>query len=378
MDTGDYDFVVVGAGIAGASVAYELAGLGSVLLLERETTPGYHSTGRSAAQYVETYGPPAVRRLTRASRAFYDRPPEGFCAQPLLSARPVMHIATGAQLAALGQAFERARAITPEVTRLDAAEALERVPVLREEALAGALLEPQAMDIDVHAIHHGYLRAARRRGAVLVTGAEVGECRRRGERWRVASSQGVFGAGVVVNAAGAWCDELARAAGVAPIGLQPMRRTAITFDPPAGHDPGAWPMVLDVEERFYFKPEAGRVLGSPADETPVAPCDVQPEELDVALAVDRIERATRLRIRRIHHRWAGLRSFVADRSLVIGMAADAPGFFWLAGQGGYGIQTAPAAARAAAALIGTGRLPDDLAALGLAPEQLAPARLARR
>jgi D-arginine dehydrogenase len=200
---------------------------------------------------------------------------------------------------------------------------------------------------------------------------------RGGQGWVAETRRGPIAAPVVVNAAGAWCDELARLAGARPVGLTPKRRTVITFDPPTGVDPTGWPLIIDIDERFYFKPEAGRILASPADETPMPPCDAQPEELDVAIAVDRVETATTLQVRRITHKWAGLRSFVADKTLVIGMDGEQDGFFWLAGQGGFGIQTAPGAARAAAGLITSGRLPEDLLALGLTPDDLAPDRLRR-
>ncbi len=251
------------------------------------------------------------------------------------------------------------------------------VPVLRTDYVAAGFLEPDAMDIDVGALHQGYLTGLGRRGGEVVTDAELVGLSRRDGTWRAQTRAGAFTAPVVVNAAGAWCDEVAAMAGLHPVGLVPKRRTAITFDAPADIDPKAWPLVIDVAEAFYFKPEAGRILASPADETPVAPCDAQPEELDVATAVHRVEQATTLRIPRIAHKWAGLRSFVADNSLVIGLDGLADGFFWLAGQGGYGIETAPAAARATAGLLAHGRLPADLAGLGLEPAALAPDRLDR-
>jgi D-arginine dehydrogenase len=369
------DFLVVGAGIAGASAGYELSAQGRVVVVERENAPGYHTTGRSAAQYVETYGGQTIQRLTKAGRGFFEHPPEGFAEHPLLAPRGAMFVARADQLGRLSAALAAVRALTPSVAEIGVAEAVGLVPVLRDTYLAAAMYEPESMDIDVHALHHGYLRGlARRRGEVL-TDAEVVRLSRDGQAWVAETRQGPIAAPVVVNAGGAWCDELAKLAGARPVGLTPKRRTAITFDPPAGVDPRGWPLVIDIDERFYFKPEAGRLLASPADETPVAPCDAQPEELDVAIAVDRVETATTLQVRRITHKWAGLRSFVADKSLVIGMDGAVDGFFWLAGQGGFGIQTAPAAARTAAALITGGRLPDDLTALGVTPAELAPNRL---
>ncbi|PWC56409.1 FAD-dependent oxidoreductase [Azospirillum sp. TSO22-1] len=374
------DFLIVGAGMAGASAAYELAALGSVLLLEREAQPGYHSTGRSAALYTQTYGHAVVRALTVASWNFYSSPPDGFSEHPPLSPRGVLLIGRADQTAALDAAFAEGRRLTPSVERWDAAQTLARAPLLRADYVAGAVWEPEAMDLDVHAIHQGYLRGLKARGGQTVTDAEVRAVERRGGLWVARTPAGDYAAPVLVNAAGAWADSLAELAGVRPLGLVPKRRTALTFDPvfddpadAAGLD--GWPMVIDVDETFYFKPDAGRLLASPADETPVAPCDVQPEEWDVAVAVDRVEQAVRFRIRRIAHRWAGLRSFVADKVPVVGFDAAAEGFLWLAGQGGYGIQTAPAMARTAAALASGGGLPAELAALGVTAADLSPGRL---
>lgn len=374
------DFLVIGCGMAGASAAYELAAHGRVLLLERESQPGYHSTGRSAALYTQTYGHRVVRALTVASWDFYADPPAGFAEHPLLTPRGVLLIGRADQAPALDAAFAEGARLTPTVERLDQAGALARAPMLRADYVAGAVWEPDAMDLDVHAIHHGYLRGLKARGGRAVNDAEVRELARRDGLWMARTPAGDFSAPVLVNAAGAWADSVAALAGVRPVGLVPKRRTAVTFDPvfdSAGDAEGlnGWPMVIDVDETFYFKPDAGRMLASPADETPVEPCDVQPEELDVALTVDRVEQAARFRIRRLTHRWAGLRSFVADKVPVVGFDGEADGFLWLAGQGGYGIQTAPAMARTAAALATGGGLPAEVAGLGVAPADLAPARL---
>ena len=240
--------------------------------------------------------------------------------------------------------------------------------------VAAGIYEADATDMDVHGIHNGFLKTLRARGGHVVTGAEVTALARRGDRWHATTPAGEFSAPVLINAAGAWCDALARLAGVKPVGLVPKRRTAFTFDPPAGADVHPWPAVIDIDETFYFKPEAGKILGSPADETPIEPCDVQPEELDIAEAVARIERASSLRVKRLDHKWAGLRSFVADKTPVVGMDDAAEGFFWLAGQGGYGIMTSPALGRTVASLLTAGTIPEDLAALGVTTEALLPAR----
>ena len=362
--------VVIGAGIAGASVAAELAGSGQdVLLLEREMAPGYHTTGRSAALYAPSYGPKVIRALTRASRAAFQAPPTAERPHPLLKPRGVLFLARPDQ----ADSFD-AMAAEMDLARLTPAQALKRLPLLRSEALHGALEDEQAADIDVDALHRQYLRHLTAMGGETRLRAEVTGLSRDGAGWRIETPQGAIAADIVVNASGAWADELARAAGVAPVGLVPKRRTAILVSPPAGAEVDGWPMAVDIDEQFYLRPDAGKLLLSPADETPSAPCDAQPDEWDVAVCVDRIQTAFDLPVRRIEHKWAGLRSFVADKAPVVGYAADAPGFFWLAGQGGYGIQSAPALARAAAALVLGQPIPPDIAAEGVTAEALAPRR----
>lgn len=363
---------MIGAGIAGASVAAELAALGQdVLLLERESAPGYHTTGRSAALYTPSYGPPVIRALTRASRAAFDAPPTPDRPHPLLKRREVLFIATAAQQAS----YDAALAELP-VTPITAAEARAKLPLLRGDYLAGALLDAESADIDVDALHRQFLRALTAQGGEMRLRAEVTGIARDGAGWRVETPQGEVAAEMVVNASGAWADVMAGLAGVAPIGLVPKRRTALLVAPPAGHSVDDWPMVVDVDEAFYLRPDAGKLLLSPADETPSPPCDAQPEEWDIALCIDRVQQAVDLPVRRIEHKWAGLRSFVADKAPVVGHAPDAPGFVWLAGQGGYGIQTAPALGRAAAALALGRPLPEDIVAEGVTAPSLAPRRKA--
>ena len=364
--------VVIGAGIAGASVAAELAALGQdVLLLERESAPGYHTTGRSAALYTPSYGPPVIRALTRASRAAFDAPPTPERPHPLLRHRDVLFVARPDQQDSL----EAAAAELP-VTRLSAAEARARLPLIRDGYLLGALLDADSADIDVDALHRQFLRALSARGGEMRLNTAVTALARDGAGWRIETAQGAIAAEMVVNASGAWADGIAGMAGVAPIGLTPKRRTALLVAAPAGHRVEDWPMVVDVDEDFYLRPDAGKLLLSPADETPSPPCDAQPEEWDVALCIDRVQQAFDLPVRRIEHKWAGLRSFVADKAPVVGHAAEAPGFVWLAGQGGYGIQTAPALARAAAALALGQRIPADIADQGVTAQALAPRRKA--
>lgn len=371
------DVVIVGGGIAGAGAGYALAREGRrVVLLERESQPGYHTTGRSAALFAETYGNAPIRALTVASRDFLMHPPAGFTDVPILARRGTLMVATAEQAPLLDESFDEMRRLVPSVHRLSATEALARMPVLRPEAVAGgAVVEPDSMDIEVHALHRGFLKGMTASGGRLVTDAAVTGIARAGADWQVESRQGVFTAPVLVNAAGAWADVVAGMAGVTPVGLKPKRRTAVTFDPPAGMEIHDWPMVITADESVYFKPEAGRLLLSPCDETDSEPCDAQPDEMDIAVAVDRLEAATTLPVRRLAARWAGLRSFVADRTIVCGFDPAAAGFFWLAGQGGYGIQTSAAMSRVAGALASGRALPDDIAGLGVTEADLSPARL---
>lgn len=372
----DYRFAIVGAGIAGASAGYHLAAAGPALLLERESQPGYHSTGRSAALYTETYGNRVIRALTIASRPFFEAPPEGFAEHPLLTPRGTMIVARADQRAKLEAALAESKAIQPAVHGIDVARALALCPALRPGYVASALYEEDARDMDVHAIHQGFLRGFRAAGGRLVCDAEVLSLARTGDGWNIETRAGTFTADVLIDAAGAWADVLARMAGVKPVGLVPKRRTAVTIEAPAESDFRRWPAVIDIDEQFYWKPDAGQILLSPADETPVEPQDVQPEEFDVALCVDRVGRASTLAIRRVARKWAGLRSFVKDKTPVAGFAPDVPGFFWLAGQGGYGIMTSPAMGRIAAALAQGQAIPADIAARGVSAADLAPGRLA--
>jgi D-arginine dehydrogenase len=370
------DVLIVGGGIAGASAAYEIAAFAKTILLERESQPGYHTTGRSAAVYAPAYGNRVIRALTGASHAFYRERAGGLADHPVLAPRGALFVGRADQLASLRTLYDEIHPEAPDLERMDERQLCARVPVLRPEYVAGGLYDPGSLDMDVAAIHQGYLKGVRARGGQVVTDAEVNAIRTAAAPWRVETRAGPFEAGVLVDAAGAWADQLAGMAGVAPVGLVPKRRTAILFEPSVAPDP-AWPVVIDADEEFYFKPESGLLLGSPADETPVPPCDVQPEELDVAIAIDRIERAASFRVRHVRRKWAGLRTFAPDRTPVVGREATVPGFFWLAGQGGYGIQIAPALARAAARLLLEGALPEDLLDRGLVAADLLPLRLRR-
>jgi D-arginine dehydrogenase len=375
----DCEVIIVGAGIAGASIAAFLSATHRVVLLEAESQPGFHSTGRSAAMFMESYGTPTIRALTRASRPFYGTPPAGFTAVPLLGPRGAMYVGTPDQLALIDALDAELRPHTPKLQCLSAAEAIARVPVLRPEQVGGALLDPGAADIDVHALHQGFLRRAKANGALLVTDARVDSLEAESGRWRARCGQREWHAGIVVNAAGAWADRIAKLAGLPPIGLQPKRRAAFLFAPPAEVASAGWPCVcglgVDDGEGWYFKPDAGALLGSPANADPVEPHDVRPDELDVATGIARIEAMTTLTIRRPSHTWAGLRSFVEDGDLVAGFDPLAPGFFWCAAQGGYGIQTAPAMGELCAAWLRGEPTPARIATEGVDAAYLHVARL---
>lgn len=366
------DFLVVGAGVAGAAAGYFLSEYGHVTLLEMESAPGYHSTGRSAALFSEYYGNSTVRALTAASRAFLTAPPPGFADGPLLSPRGVLTLCPAGHEDGFAAMLADGLSAPVPVREIDVTEVTRYCPVVRTGRYTRAMVKPGAMDMDVDLLHQGFLRGVRARGGAVVTGARVRDLSRTGGRWRAVTDAGAFAAPVVVNAAGAWADEVAALAGVRPLGLTPLRRTAFLANPPGGADTAGWPMVTDVADTFYVKPESGRLLVSPCDAAPVPPCDARPDDLDVALAVERVEEATTLRIRGVRHAWAGLRTTAPDDTPVVGEAPDAPGFVWLAGLGGYGVQTSPAAGRIAAAAATRTPPPADCAD----PAALSPGRFA--
>jgi D-arginine dehydrogenase len=376
MERTSFDLAVIGAGIVGAATAFFAAERGlRVLLLEAEGAPGMHATGRSAALFTAAYGPPQVRALTRASRAFYDAPPAGFAQVPLLGPRGTLFVGGEERRDALRALQAQLVADGGAARWLEGADARAMVPVLRAEAAACAVYDAAAYDIDVDALLQGFLRGARRRGAQLVTGARIAALHRTGNTWRIDDEAGRrHGAAWLVNAAGAWADAVAALAGARPCGVQPKRRSAFVFAPPAGLDVAAWPAVIDADERWYFKPDAGALLGSPANADPVPAHDVQPEELDIATGIFHLEQATTLAIRRPKRSWAGLRSFVADGEPVCGFDPAVPGFFWAAALGGYGIQSAPGFGRLCAALLCGDAVPADLSAQGLDAAALAPGR----
>jgi D-arginine dehydrogenase len=339
------DFLIIGGGMAGAGAAARLAPHGRVTLLEMEDTPGRHSTGRSAAVFIRNYGNETLRALNVASEPILLNP-EGIADESLLSPRGELLVAAEDELEAFNAYLEGADGME----QLSPDEAVSLFPLLKRDRIVAAAIESSAQDIDVDRLLQGFLRLARRSDARLVTNAAAERIERRGSVWRVETPAGTFEAPVVINAAGAWADHVAGLAGVSEVGLVPMRRSAAILPPPAGMDVTGWPVVASASETWYAKPDAGKLMVSPADEDPVEPHDVWPDDMVLAEGLHRFEGAMTMEVTRVERSWAGLRSFVKDRTPVVGFAPDAEGFFWLAGQGGYGIQTAPALSQLAADL----------------------------
>jgi D-arginine dehydrogenase len=360
-----HDVIILGAGMAGVSLAGRLAGRARIAVLEVEDQPARHTTGRSAAMYTPGYGNAVIQALTRAGKAFFDAPPEGFTDHPLMTPRDVLYIAAADQFAALDEA-EALGAVPIAVE-----QALGLCPILRPERVARAAVETGGYDMDVMAILQGFLKMARQGGAEIVMNARDQAILRGNGLWRVSTAAGDFAAPILVNAAGAWGDVVACAAGARPRGLTPLRRTAMLLAGPPGCQD--WPVIMDAEENFYLKPDSGRLLLSGANEDPDVPRDAAPDELDIAIAIDRFETAADFPVRRIEHKWAGLRTFAPDRTPVVGYDGEVEGFFWLTGQGGYGIQTAPGLSALAAALVLREAPPPELE--GFDPALLSPSRL---
>jgi D-arginine dehydrogenase len=359
MDSYDFEVVVIGAGIAGATAAAHLSADRRVALIEAEDVAGYHTTGRSTALWILNYGPADVRGMSALSRPFFENPPKGFAEAPLMRKRPVLTLAAAGQEAEFAKMLAESRSLR----QVAPAELKAMIPALRAGYASAAAIEEDAFEMDVAALLQGFLRQLRARGGVLALRSRAGRIERRKGSWEVEVKGGaVFHAPVIVDAAGAWGDEVAACAGVAPIGLEPKRRTALIIDP-APWAVADWPAVTDAVTSWYAKPEARtKLLVSPAEETDMPPQDVRPDDIDVAIAVDRMQQALDIEVRRVEHSWAGLRTFTRDRSLAIGWDGAAEGFFWSVGQGGYGIQTSPAQGRIVADLV-CGRDPGEAAAV---------------
>lgn len=366
------DFVVVGGGIAGAAATAFLSAHGDVTLLEQESSLAYHTSGRSAAMLVENYGSAGSRPLVKAARPFLESPPEGSADSPLLSDRAVMWVAGDDDIADIESKAASVvadgaggRLITPE-------EAISLMPILDPNWIGAALYEPSGADIDVAGLHQAFVRIARANGAEIITSSPLTSATRTGHGWEVVSGDKTFEASAIINAGGAWGDEIARRSGLQPIGLQPYRRTA--FMVPGRDDAADWPMIVETAERWYLRPDGVQFLCSLAEEVPSEPLDAKPRMEDVALAIDRINHATTLGIRTVNSQWTGLRTFSPDRDLVIGEDPTAPGFFWLVGQGGIGIQTSPAYGALVASQVVGSDLPAGLSEAGVDPDRTHPAR----
>lgn len=363
------DIIVIGGGIAGASIAAELAAAGArIALLEMESQPGYHATGRSAAMYEPAEGNPTIRALTRASKAFFDRPPQGLVETPLLSPRGVLMLGYPGDEAAIESAQQCG------FVDVDAAFALARLRLLKLDRCIAILWDGRAEDIDVDALHAGRLRVVRRGGGRVVVSAAVESGTRRDGIWRLETKAGPFEAPILVNAAGAWGDQVARACGVVPVGLQPKRRSAAIVAGPEGARVQDWPEVSPVDISFYCKPTGGKLMLSSAEADPMDPHDAWADDMRLAEAVEKLEATLDMNVQRLERTWGGLRTFAPDGLPVVGFDPDVAGFFWLAGQGGYGIQTSPALSRLAAALVAGGEAPADLAGEEIHHAALSPAR----
>ncbi|MBU0584783.1 MAG: FAD-binding oxidoreductase [Alphaproteobacteria bacterium] len=352
MTTRSSDILVIGGGMAGISAAALMAADASVTVLEAEANVGHHSTGRSAAIFIRNYGSPVLRKLNAASAPFLSAP-DGVSDSSLLSPRGEMLVAAPDELEALAGYLEGSTGIE----QLTPDQAVELVPILRRDRLAAAAIEWDAQDIDVDRMLQGFLRLLRKRGGEVVNGARTGALTRANGVWTATTDKGAYSAPIVVNAAGGWADKLAALADAPQVGLRPLRRSAALLPAPDGHDVTRWPLFASASERWYAKPEAGLLMVSPCDEDPVEPHDVWADDMVLAEGLDRYEQAVTVPVTHVLKNWAGMRSFVADRNPVVGFAPGAQGFFWLAGQGGYGIQASPALARLAADLC-LGRTPD--------------------
>jgi len=359
------DFCVIGGGIAGISVAALLSAEAKVVVLEAEDMIGFHSTGRSAAMYIVNYGPPAIREMTRLSGSVFENP-AGITDAPLLSPRGELIVARRDEVSALEKYIDGSEGME----RIEAKAAGELVPILDLQQIHAAAYEPGASDINVSALFHGYAAIFRRQGGEIITRARVQEVKWKKGRWNIETPIGKISAPVVINAAGGWADQVAKLADIAPKGIQPMRRSAALIPPPDGRDITRWPLVASASEEWYCRPDAGNLMISPADEEPVDAQDIHPDELVLAMGIQRFENATTCKVTRVSHRWAGLRSFAPDRNPVAGFDPQHVGFFWLAGQGGYGIQTSPAMAQYAFDLLmGRTPVPDTATCTAMSPSR---------
>ncbi|MFT7474016.1 MAG: D-arginine dehydrogenase [Verrucomicrobiales bacterium] len=373
MGVSRVDVVVVGGGIAGVSAASQVAASHSVVLLEQESELAYHTTSRSAAVYIENEGGPVFHRLSHASRPFFDSSRRSD--QPLVTSMPVLSVGDDSMAADLEAEVAEASTVTPSIRFIEGAELLELCPALNPEVVTAGMFEDTAGSIDVMAVHQVFLRTAREFGAEVWRSAKLTSAIRHSGSWHIETAAGAIEAKILVNAAGAWGDVVASRSRVQPVGLTPKRRTAFTS--PVRTDPSEWPFIYSgiAGLECYFKPESGnQLLCSLADEGPSEPCDAKPEEIDIALAIDRINTVSNVGLRSVATTWAGLRTFAPDRNPVFGWDDQVDDFLWMVGQGGCGIVTSPIAGEIAGALVRGETLPVAVRELGLTAESLAPRR----
>jgi D-arginine dehydrogenase len=348
----NYDFIIIGGGIAGASLAAQLGQEARVAILEMEKQPGFHSTGRSAAYFAPAYGNYVVREITAASESFYQEPSDKFTNVPLLRPRGSLFVAEERQRESVVKMMEE----SPHLLEVNSDEIRSQVPIIKPGKLTCGAFDEGGGDLDVDAILQAYLRQFRSNNGEIITACKLLDLDYRDGVWTLQTEKGVYTTPVVINSAGAWADQIANLAGLEPLGIKPYRRTALLVDSPTDLDISNWPLTVDVDEDYYFKPDAGQLLISPAEETPSEPCDAQPDDIDIAVVVDRLQQVLDLEVRKINHSWTGLRSFAPDRTFVVGFDPRCSGFFWFAGQGGYGVQAAPGLADIGAAIM-TGNQP---------------------
>ena len=357
--TNHFDIAIIGGGIAGFSLAHFLGARCKILVLERESAFGYHTTARSAGEFSYSHHTPLVGKLAKLSFPFLERPQPSFSETNLLNPRGAIYIAAEDKRDKLLAVFDKERQHSHEMAMLTVKDAIKRAPLLNPEFFSSAFYDPNCWDIEVANLFQCYIKSAKMSGTVARTNAELITATQDHGLWHLETNAGLFDATTVVNASGAWADECAAIFGAAPIGISPLRRTVITVDLPPEINAAMLPEIAEIEEDFYMKPDAGKLMISPADEHVSPPCDAQPEELDIAWAMHWLNESTTINARHVTHSWAGLRSFAPDRAPVVGWDAKVDGLFWLVGQGGFGIQTSPALGRLAASLLHSDGLPDD-------------------
>ncbi len=360
----EFDCIVIGGGIAGISASYFLSSDFRVLVLEMEQLPGYHATGRSAATYTAFWSNKLIRSVALGSREFLVNPPKGFSEVPVAEKKGALYFSELSDADLMSAKYENLQTYIPSLELLRGAAILEKSPMLGEQFLGAAAWEPDAFEIDVHNLLSGYLKGAKENGTIIRLNSKVANLERKLGRWEVTTDEDTFYAATIINAAGAWAGEIGRLAGASDITISPRRRTVITFDAPEAGDITRWPISLEINGKFYFKGDAGRVLATACDETPWHPCDVQPEELDIAITAQEVEKYTRMEVNRVAQSWAGLRTFTPNHQPVVDYDPALSGFVWLVGQGGWGVLTSPALGRCCAGVVSGRGIPSDLMDLG--------------